>query len=283
MYPNTPCSTYNDYDIYNKELERLMEDLKKLEKINNSFLFHITIGGAMEEVYNFEPDTILKYPDQWEQLFPYHVREFAKMGNKVLCYIISPNETFSIIEEKFKEPLFISMCPDFDFVKKDNSYVSNKYDCQINIYYTMMPHIDPKNNLKHKNIIKNFQNNMKMEYINKFKQTEYDIIFTNKFYKTLKKVINKIDSIDGIVSCFSFAVFNINTYYGRMSNYPLFNEIINCFNLSNKQILAEWTFSYNCYSVYDYFRQKIITYICNVKDTQIMIGEDDFGLCFEII
>lgn len=241
-YPNILTSGYHETKIYNKELLRLYDTLAMYTKEpQEQFLFHLTIGAAMEEFMNF--DDTLPYKFQWQQLFPIHLRDFLQHGGKVIHFIVSPTPSF--YSETFIVPSFIEKTNKlYQWTNVDkNHYVSQDGKCDVYIFCTMMPHVDNRNAGIMTNLIKCQKNipdvNLNIE---KYLQTPQDVSFITEFYKRMSYMISNIISHNGVATCFSFAVFNEESCNGMIKDYTMFSEIKNVFIFSSKCLIAEWTF-----------------------------------------
>ena len=241
IYPGYPCAGYHDFETYNKNLIKLNKEILQLNSIEQPFLFHLTIGSAMEE------DLVLNnksnYAFQWQQLFPYHLQQHAKNGGKVIHFVVTPTHFFNI--DRWITPTFLSHTPEYQWGCANdgqrNVIFSKVYDIKIIIFCTMVPTVDLRNNRIHKIILQNEQLQM---YAPAILQTDYDVEFINSFYINLHNTINYINSIGGISTCFSFAVFCELTNKRHIRDYEMFKEIIKCYD---KEILAEWTFFRGCH------------------------------------
>jgi hypothetical protein len=221
LYPGTPTSGYFDTDIYNNDLCCLHSELLNLNTSHETFLFHVTIGAPMEELFNICEKYKNIYDFQWQQLLPDHIIKALKNNIKVIHFIVSPNETFSPYD--FKDPLFIQKTPDFDWeLCGDREYISKKYNYTVRIFCTMMPTIDCNNK----------------------RQTDFDIYFVTNFYVDFRNTIKKIIKNNGECTCFSFAVFNMNTKNNIIQKYSMFEEIKEVYENS---LLAEWIYYEYCY------------------------------------
>lgn len=253
MYPGTPCCEYTDIESYNLELLRLLKDIKTLD-IHDDMLFHITIGAAMEEYFNETKDTSCKF--QWQQLFPIHIREHLQNNKPVTHFIISPNTTFN--NDSFKEPLFVSQNPQYEFVMINKGYyISSKYNYHVKLYYTMMPHIDNRNGKLVDLLRAHFS---QFENINRYMQTKHDIDFILSFYHSLKTTLNNIIDQHGITTCFSFAVFRAHDK-AHIYKYKMFSEIIDCYKNKDVQLLAEWIYNIKSYILINYLSDDEISYV----------------------
>lgn len=261
-YPGIPCSGYQDIKNYNRELYRLKNEIIKLNEIQyQPILFHLTIGAAMEELLHIDLND--EYRFQWQQLFPNHIMNALKNDTKVVHFIVSPNKNFSA--DNFIEPYFIKNTPEFEWeLIEDRKYISHKYSYTVMIFYTMIPTVDTRNE-KICNIMHSYLHDM--DYIiNTFVQTKLDITFTKQFWNDLDNLITNINKYGGIVTCFSFAVFNADTNNSTIRNYDMFPEIMYIFNKHSINLLAEWIF-YPCnYLVYLYNNSiENISYITPTK------------------
>jgi hypothetical protein len=263
LYNKTPFHGYTNKIVYNLESQRCLKEMNLLLKnISKPILFHITIGAAMEEmqrhVYNSNFDF------QWQQLLPYHIEYHLKNGGTVEHIIISPNTTFC--EDTFIEPFFIKFTPHFMWEMVGICHYRSKlYNYNVRIFCTMMPAMDIENEKELHRIFTNagdsesgkIVKDMLLDYI----QTDYDRIFIRQFYAELLTLVNTVNSIGGIVTCFSFAVFNemCDVVAPKYKNYKLFPEIINILH-DSRNVLAEWTFIQGNYLLREQ-RGKYISYI----------------------
>ena len=246
-YPGIPCCGYRDIENYNTELTRLYYDLDNLFNISDKFIFHLTIGCAMEEYFNYTSD---KHTFQWQQLFPIHLRTLATKGYKIVHYIVAPNPKFG--SNNTCEPLFIQYTNDvFNWnLVGDRHYTSLNYDFNIYIYYTMMPHVDSRNTRiinQMKAIRLKTQSDDPITNEKNYLQTQKDISFTTTFYSKLKDIYENICSNDNFVTCFSFAVFNALTNRSHLKDFVMFSEIKNAIPNTTKSLLTEWTYYANNY------------------------------------
>ncbi|QKF93617.1 hypothetical protein QKU48_gp0159 [Fadolivirus algeromassiliense] len=247
-YPGSPFRGYHNLKLYNTELLRLSKYIDDF--ITNPIkecLFHLCIGAAFEEIAEAEDyaNIYTKY-SQWRQLFPDHVEKFAiEQNGPVRICIISPNTTFEL--DNFKDPLFIKYTNStFNWERtSDLTYISKSFDIIVNIFCTMMPHNDQKRN---NNIMSYIKKNKIYEMINwvlTLEQTEQDIQFINIFYNKLKILFDIINQYNGIITCFSFAVFNEATDYYRYNEYEMFSEIKELFGYEyNNRLLCRWIFEF---------------------------------------
>lgn len=235
-YPGAPYSGYYDTEVYFKNLYRLQNTIINLitEIKNNSkydnMLLHITIGAPYEEKYVGENNSGNVVVDDigWQQLYPDHI---SNSKNELIHFIISPNPHFS--EHDYVHPKFIKMTPELEWKYDGTKYINNNKQC-VYVFCTPMPHIDKRKlNLK-------------------INQTYNDHEFIKKFYTVLSKLIDTVNEKNGIVTCFSFAVFNATTPNSKICNYEMFSEIKSLFGCSNKRLLAEWLYYDTTYVVYKY-------------------------------
>jgi hypothetical protein len=298
LYHKTPFHPYNTISVYNHKIKQCHNIINMLKsEITSKKLFHITIGASMEEMqrYVYHSD----YNFQWQQLLPFHIVNFLKQGGSVEHIIISPNASFC--DETFLDPFFIKFTPEFNWVKVISSanichYASTVYDYNVRIFCTMMPSIDINNNIDIDNIVN------KVKFTQSFKststdteesnveliiritrqyiQTEYDRQFVKRFYTDLFELFSIVNDFGGIVTCFSFAVFNelcTDVAY-KYKNYRLCPEIIDGFK-NHKNLLAEWVFTQGNYCMRYYKNPSIfISYIKPTKEYsdghQIVIYND---------
>lgn len=103
-----------------------------------------------------------------------------------------------------------------------------------------------------------------------YRQIKYDSDFTINFYKILDILFNKIKSYGGIISIFSFAVFNADTNLASIKNYIMFKELLDIVPKDDPSIiLAEWIFRLGFYCIIPY--SKIMD-----KFMIVFISQDDF-------
>ncbi len=253
LYPGYPLSGYTDLKEYNKNLIDLNEYIKQLTtEVNTKILLHLTIGSAAEELNN----SLKKNIDfQWQQLLPEHVQRYAKKNNmKVLNIIISPS---SIFKDKYN-PLFIKNTPKYYWDNSDkNSYKSQKYNLLVKTFYCPLPsncdYTKFMDKMKSTNLFDD-------EYLSTLEQTMDDKKFIIDFYNNLKILFNKVNEFNGIVTCFSYAVFNAETNNSKYNNYYLFRELTNLFD-NDKRILAEWVYRIGFYSVINYKTRELISFV----------------------
>ena len=284
IYPGLPAvHGYYDTKKYNKELNRLYEFISDLN-INDKIFLHITIGAAAEELFTRKTNNndLIEYEFQYQQLFPEHLtRIFNQTTNDILHIIIAPNISFDTSNlETFKVPQFIDKTPEMGWINIDNkTFIDKTKRYKVMIFYTMMPTKDTRNN----DLIKHFKSIKLEEYfdINLIHQTEYDIKFVNTFYDKLTILFNNVNKNNGLVTCFSFCVFNEHTNRSHIKNYLMFNEIIKLFDKIYKhRILAEWRYILGSYVVVNYNNNKHIKYIkqTNMNDSKnvCIINVNDF-------
>jgi len=267
LYPGTPLSGYYDIDAYNIELNRLHSEIIKLGQLREKILFHLTIGAPYEEGMFFCKAKYLKYPYQYQQLFPDHVKDFAISGGQVVSFIIAPNRTFS--KDEFRDPLFIEYTNDeFDWHRNDMVYKSRKYKCIIYIFYTMMPTIDIIRNNK-------FFSKRNSPYLEIFRQTKYDNKFTYDFYNNLDYTLSRIINYGGLTTCYSFAVFNQNNEFRDINRFMMFKELLSVLKKDIRNVVAEWIFYDDNVCVHSLNHLKLIRYIDDVYKREIDVDEDE--------
>lgn len=268
-YPHINLCEYQNIDRYNTELIRLYKNLESLLSKDNEFLFHITIGAAMEEAY--DNDIYTSYNNQWTQLFPEHLFRLiinnlnTQQQNtqqqiykrEIIHYIISPNESFNPDNIKFPRFIRETAFLQWEYNKEKIYFYSKIYPIKVYIFNTMMPTIDVRNDIILQQLNKIQE---KLEYkmnLDKYKQSDYDRTFVKQFYMLFNNLFYHLTSINALVSCFSFAVFNEDTDFSTIMDYSMFKSIKKIFTKFNKFILAEWTFKPDCYTVrlYDKFHK----------------------------
>ena len=285
-YPNLPFCGYMDTREYNKNLIKLNKFLTNLTRtISGPVLFHLTIGAAMEEL-------ILSYESyanhkQWRQLFPMHIETAINKNIPVIHYIICPNRTFSS-DGEFKDPAFIKHTNGVYYWKKemaDNipSFRSEKYDIVVYIFYTLCPTIDGRNEnqlkLYKKKLVhleKTFNGSTPEQYdYNTYIQTQNDKMFVNNFYRNLHNTLLHINEHNGVITCFSFAVFNHHCDSKFLGiNYGMFKELPESMANIDNVVLGEWVYGSKNYFVVDNRTRKKISYVEN----QLLLVENDNSL-----
>lgn len=224
-YPSVCASPYYDLKTYQKETIRLLDHIKFLRK-KKLDLVHLTIGAAMEEAFN----NGYKIGSQWRQLYPVHTEEYT---GPVEIIIVSPNEEFA--NEKYT-PLFVKNTW-HTWEKKGHTYTCK--NITINIFCTMFPHIDHRNNKIIDRILKKHPKNT-LPDPNDYRQSSYDVKFIQNFYECLSDMFDHAN----YVTCFSFAVFRKFSLYSRINNFAMFSEIVELFKKKNR-IIGEWIFDKN--------------------------------------
>ena len=109
----------------------------------------------------------------------------------------------------------------------------------------MMPHSEPARNINIVNKIKQIDLDQKTNYHQKIIQSNDDLNFINQFYTNLKLLFDVINQKEGIVTCFSFAVFNEITEQSKYNEYLMFSEILGLFTKENEKIrlICRWIFN----------------------------------------
>jgi hypothetical protein len=183
-----------------------------------------------------------KFEFQWQQLFPSHIKYALDNNIEVVHFIVSPNVTFS--DSEFIVPNFIKNTPQLNWKNTDNkTFISQNTKYKVIVFCTMMPTNDTRNSDMCNKFKKSFKSCTTCpDYYTMYKQTDYDISFTHTFYKNVEMLVSHINKYEGIVTCFSFAVFHVATYKRNIMNYIMFHEITEIFKKYPKNFLAEWTF-----------------------------------------
>jgi len=246
IYPGTPCAGYHEILSYNDELIRLHTEILLLMDKKTPILFHLTIGAAMEEhnyiLKRYPKDTKNnKFKFQWQQLCPNHVRNAIEKNIEVVHFIVSPNESFS--NSRFVVPDFILNTQYLEWENTDDkTFESQIVKYKVMIFYTMMPTCDSRNSTFCDSFKKFFTKSTDIDYSARYAQTQNDIKFVKTFYKNLDMLIDKVNINGGITTCFSFAVFHMNTNKRNIYNFVMFKEIMDIFKKYPTNLLAEWTF-----------------------------------------
>ena len=234
-YPGSPINGYiRQHPQLKPELSRLMQSLINLRENTRSFLFHLTIGAAAEEI----GITQLEQTDsmfQMHQLIPAHVLDAGNNGITIVEYVVCPN----IIDV----PLFMST---HEWRKMNNTeYKHNTLPITIYFFCTMMPTKDKKRNdlcmsqpiFTDITFIESVDGDIKQ-----FMQTDNDRLFVDVFYNELKTTVSKIRHNGGATTCFSFAVFQSGTSNSKFNNCAMFKEVIDCFPDTSSSCIYEWVY-----------------------------------------
>jgi hypothetical protein len=271
LYPGYPVRGYPYHKEYNQDLLRLYDYIKTFD-YTSCKLLHITIGAAMEEVSQMEDyDKIYKKYSHWRQLLPEFI-DMLVVGCPVRVIIISPNESFR--DCSYKDPEFIKYTNDYYDWKRDNkSYKSQQFDITVDIFCTMMPHEEMERNKRLTSKIGGCN----------VQQTDIDVNFIKEFYGTLENVVCDIEQFNGVVSCFSFAVFSEESELSIFNDYRMFIEIKNVFTFEKRhtRLLCRWLFRLDSQTMLVHNSNKRINYvymmnndidIIKMLDNQIMIN-----------
>lgn len=271
IYENFPFKGYVDIDEYREELNRLIKFIESFNIQKNTYL-HFIIGAAMEED-NKHP----KYYNQYKQLCPEFLINSITNDNDNFnsqIIIVSPNSSFT--EKYYEEPLFLSKTNNiFSWEKiSTKSYKSKKYNLSVDIFCTLLPHDELARNQRIMKRLKEHKIYYEYPYVQKGEQTQNDVVFVKSFYKILTNFFDEINNKNGVVTCFSYAVFNDNTNLKNINNYSMFSEIKELFKdfPSNNRLLCEWVFKIDNYTVIPYnIKEKfIINYnFANFEDDNI--------------
>lgn len=300
LYPGYPCSGYFDVTNYKQNLITLYEKMNDIiiiiQSHNSQMLFHLTIGACMEEYMFIESATVgtattttanpnppidRTYEFQWQQLCPEHLRVHAKLGKKVVHFIVSPNKSFS--PDKFTMPIFVSKTKDFNWeLSFENNIAilkSKTYDFTTYIFYSMMPTIDVRN-AKAVSYFKKVPHDspipMPIAIDNTtsgtscvIEQTENDKKFVIKFYQRLKSMFNTITLGGGTITCFSFAVFCETSEKNRYNDFTMFKELPLMIDWSKPNMfLGRWMFHIGSYTIikHDTCIGQDISYVEQIED-----------------
>ena len=294
IYPGYPVKGYNKFDKYKRESLRLYYDINNYEPKQNT-LFHIVIGAAMEEYYNVSKhhhDTS-DLDFQWRQLFPYwlehHLNNYPT--NPINIIIISPNDDFDVDSKNFNVPRLIENTNNiYKWKHTDKTqWTSSICNLTVDIYNTMMIHYDKEWLSKYSGYMKKQKLIKEILFdIEEIHVSQEDKQFVDDFYDSFKTFITNVICNNGVVTCNSFAVFNISTFNRSISNYKMFSEIIDIFNAfsKNKVMLSEWLWTppMKMYVVHDNIHDKNISYIkpeCGMDDCEIPIIDSDYNISFQ--
>ena len=250
MYPGFPFSGYSKNSRYNSELYRLKNYIMELKSlINSPTILHISFGSAAEEHYNDMKERH-KINFQWQQLFPEHIQRAINEhpDYKVINLIIGPSKDF----ETDYTPVFIDKTKELEWYNDSkNSFKSRINDnITVKIFNCPMP-----SKCDFSKVIKKLKDSNIYEdesILDKMIQTQYDKTFIDNFYNELENLFDKVNYNYGLVTCFSYVVFNDETQKRIYNNYYLFQEIKKLFRenySSSKRVLAEWIYRLGFYSV----------------------------------
>ena len=263
---------YSDTAVYNREIKKCTDKLEEFKTIDTPTLLHISIGAAMDEELTSE--TI---GEQYKQLFPEHLlNAYNTTEYNIKHIIISPNVNFG---EAFVAPAFIGKTQDIMGWEQigDRIYMDKQRRYSIYIFNTLMPS-EQQNNAAYigqwseRYRRDNLQDIYNMEI---FRQTENDKQFIRQFYDLLNSVFTQIETYNGFISCFSYAVFNEMTRNSHYVDYVMFKEIMALFNKSTR-ILAEWRYTKSNFNVYQFRSYNKISYSCTKpEDNALRINGSD--------
>jgi hypothetical protein len=250
IYYCEPISSYTKYDTYYKELERLLVHIENLSNRikelgeTDAQLTNFIIGTPMEDALQ-KKHCGKNYIYQWQQLFPYHITNFINHNMSldkdisVNIIIISPDDIF--MDENYREPLFMTECEDYEFIKfgnRDYVYIEKKLKIKIDIFTCPFPQLEKDKFVieKSNELIKKVGNYQ----IENFAPSEDDKKFISNFYDYLEMIAsNPLSNM--IIN--SYAIFrNVREY----DNYGLFSSLLELAD-KYKIIATEWTFSENNY------------------------------------
>lgn len=246
-YPGAPCRGYNEREVYHGESVRLLEYIQELELLPE-MLLHISVGAAMEErwVDGFRDPEFRKHM-QWKQVLPDHVIDHAlsRRRTPVRVIVVSPNSGFS--PRAFVAPECIAATNQFFRWKKwERSYKATTCDMELHIFCTPMPHDDAKRNrtlMSH--VAEVAPELLAGPQFRCLEQTPEDRQWIHQFYTALGECFDRVTQTGGLVTCFSFAVFNGDNSFAQFNNYAMFSELCSLFRGHDvrKRLLAEWTYN----------------------------------------
>lgn len=255
LYPRTPFGGYYD-DAYFGQLGNLLmflddleDNLKSLLQIRTltNTLVHFTIGAPIEEVAQ---NDYADYAGHYRQLIPMHLQRAAESEISVVNIIVAPILPKTYYNHMI-DPHFTREKEDsgleFSRVHSDRAHAMwrcKQHPRWYTLWFnTMMPTIDERNqNLT----AKMAQTHVGLMVADKYRQTQNDIQFTRYFYQALTRSVQKI-AARNVVSCFNFAVFNVNTPYAALNRCAMFSEFKDVLWFAklkhpNQVMLFEWTF-----------------------------------------
>jgi hypothetical protein len=254
MYPGYPFSGYFETSHYNSELIRLKNYIVKLHsQINSKTILHISFGSAAEEHYN-DMKKRNKINFQWQQLFPEHVQRaiYEHSDYKIINLIIGPSKDFN----SDYTPVFIEKTPELEWYKDDSDKTfksRNNDNIIVKIFNCPMP-----SKCDYTKVIKKLRDSSMYEdetMLDRMVQTPFDKTFISNFYSSLENLFEQINRYYGLITCFSYVVFNDDTEKRIYNNYYLFQEIKKLFEenyTTSKRVLAEWIYRMGFYSVVIY-------------------------------
>lgn len=260
-YPNIPCAGYSNSVEYNKNVLRLNTKLESLiYELPSNTLLHISIGAPFEEIFTEGSNSEIKtqFWFQYQQLIPIHITKYFEKfpHGKVVNIIISPNFNFETDKINVTTPEFIKKSDSIYHWNKiaTGHYVSNKFNIETIIFCCPMPSVDPKNPALYKRLqelVEKFEGACEPD---KIVQTEIDKAFITRFYSNMSRLFNFVNSNNGFVTVYSYAVFNQDTSFSKICRYQMFPEILSLFSghYKTNRVLAEWVFRHGFYSVVPY-------------------------------
>lgn len=236
IYPGFPCS---GYPKNLNELYRIAEFIEELCNTTEQILLHLTIGAPAEENGFFDMkntnDVLQMY-----QIIPEHIIEFARSGIRVVSVVVCPNQVDS--------PLFMRFTDDWKKIS-DFQYQHNELPITLNFFFTMMPAHDERNEYYMKIMVDRGIYQMLPDGIEQYRQTFTDRVYIEHFYNKLAITFQHIKQYGGVVSCFSFAVFNDNSDKRKYNNFWLFRELVQVCKTQGV-LLCEWLHARENYFVY---------------------------------
>ena len=263
---------YSETAVYNREIKKCTDILEDFKTIDTPTLLHISIGAAMDEELTSE--TI---GEQYKQLFPEHLlNAYNTTEYNIKHIIISPNVNFG---EAFVAPAFIGKTQDIMGWEQigDRIYMDKQRRYSIYIFNTLMPSEQQNNAAYISQWSERFRRDNIQDIYNMeiFRQTENDKRFISNFYNLLNSVFTQIETYNGFISCFSYAVFNEITRNSHYVDYVMFKEIMTLFNKPTR-ILAEWRYTKINFNVYQFRSYNKISYSCTKpEDNALRINSSD--------
>ena len=137
----------------------------------------------------------------------------------------------------------------------------------------MMPHNELARNKKIITKIKQIDKDQKTNFSQDIIQTDEDKNFIEQFYQNLSQMFNMINSKGGIITFFSFAVFNEITVYRKYNEYSMFKEILDLFTVETEKtrLICRWIFDINNQTMNVYNGRGLISYCYQIVGKQLYL------------
>ena len=259
-------SEYNNYQLYRKEANRLLNFLQELNtnlKITYKeydILILLMVGSTMEDVFvNGEFND--KHLFQYSQLFPSYINKFdqntCKKKKLIQILVISPDNFFS---SNSYVPTFLKFV-NYQFDKtglNEYFYSGNRNGngngngnengnenegttiIRVNIFNCLFPAKESRFNMIkiYNNLLDTLDNNL--YDIKTFTQTNIDEVYIEQFYEQVEKLLSYNNNINKHVIINSWVCFK--NLVGYSENYCMFPKLLQIANKYNI-IATEWIFN----------------------------------------